>query len=279
MQNSTPQNYLSQKEASALAGVSGETLLRFAEAGYFRTFQQHGETQFSKIEICQVFGPAISSTFNAKEAQLSDSSNSVADRTLEGKEEAIGDRPSDDDKPNNSEDSPLEKSGSPRPQKDSEIANQVFQSASKLAKQVEKFIETEDPGVSHSSPVSSSGTKSSSVVEPDFSSKYNPENKSDNSDVNSTEAFKKVLQLQEELLAQNQIRISDLTKERDWLRSRLEKMEDKSDRDQMLLMVESQKVRTLIGKGNQKSSIFQTALEWFGGKSQPSNNQTNNAPD
>ena len=221
-------SYISQAEASALAGVSVSTLMRFAEAGYFKILEQNGETQFSRLEISEVFGPAISSALNNNYISTKDNSKPQAEK----QEEKI-----------EIEQSPLESSN----QSDKLIeAQPTSEKNSPLVAQVEKIIK-KDPSSQ------TSGTN-------DYISENNQTTKS------STDAFRTVLKLQEELLADRENRISDLIKERDWLRSRLEKMEEKSDRDQMLLMVESQKVRTLIEKSPPKTGFLKLALDWMGGK-------------
>jgi hypothetical protein len=59
--------------------------------------------------------------------------------------------------------------------------------------------------------------------------------------------------------------IQILREERDWLRDRVEKLESRSEREQMLLLSESENVRKLI-VSNQKS-FWQKALPWFSSKS------------
>ena len=213
MESAVSNNYLSQSEASALAGVSTSTLMRFAEAGYFKVIEKNGQTQFSKTEIYEVFGPAIT-------ASTSKPAESTTSR--------------------------------PETEFKSTLVN-----TSPLSQQIEKIIE---PSTFQESESLQTNEIQQPQAEAISSSAVNESNQA------SIDAFKNVLQLQEELLSQKESRIADLIKERDWLRNRLEKMEDKSDRDQMLLMVESQKVRTLIDKGNQKNGIIRLALDWFGGK-------------
>ena len=69
-----------------------------------------------------------------------------------------------------------------------------------------------------------------------------------------------------ELLDLNRIlreQIQILREERDWLRARVEKLEARSEREQMLILAESENVRSLIGQKRQKS-IWRLALPWFG---------------
>lgn len=73
----------------------------------------------------------------------------------------------------------------------------------------------------------------------------------------------------DELLEINQllrIQIQIMREERDWLRERVEKLEERSEREQMLLLAESQTVRSLLAK-EQRQRRWAFALPWF--KSQP----------
>jgi hypothetical protein len=244
MQNSSENNYLSQAEASALAGVSGATLLRFAEAGYFRTYEQNGQTQFSRHEIFQVFGPAIPASASSKssgnskiESPQSESVKSQSSESFEASESLIA--------------------GNQMPS--SFEAPPIFQNNSPLSRQIEKIIEP-STNLNSEDSYNTSDTTAVGTIKVDNTEKTRDSEASNQ----NNEAFKKVLQLQEDLLSQRESRIAELLKERDWLRSRLEKMEDKSDRDQMLLMVESQKVRTLIDKASPKPGIIRLALDWLG---------------
>ena len=58
-----------------------------------------------------------------------------------------------------------------------------------------------------------------------------------------------------------------LRDERDWLRERVEKLESRSDREQMLLLSESENVRKLIQQGESKRLSWLRALPWFGERS------------
>ena len=60
---------------------------------------------------------------------------------------------------------------------------------------------------------------------------------------------------------QEQIEI--LREERDWLRSRVEKLETRSEREQMLLMAESENIRQLIAQRDKQRLSWLKALPWF----------------
>lgn len=73
-----------------------------------------------------------------------------------------------------------------------------------------------------------------------------------------------VVALQEKLLEKLEEENKELKAERSWLRLRVEKFEEKGERDQLLLLSERQLLRTLTGA--QRRSPIQTALEWLGFK-------------
>lgn len=57
--------------------------------------------------------------------------------------------------------------------------------------------------------------------------------------------------------------LDEIKRERDWLRDRVEKLETHSERDQMLLLAESETVRRLINQQKRKS-FWAFALPWLG---------------
>lgn len=75
--------------------------------------------------------------------------------------------------------------------------------------------------------------------------------------------FKKLTELQEELLKKQDLEIEDLKKQRSWLQNRVEILEQKLDREQLLLLSQTQIVNQLIKK-RKISSPIQKALAWFG---------------
>jgi DNA-binding transcriptional MerR regulator len=54
-----------------------------------------------------------------------------------------------------------------------------------------------------------------------------------------------------------------LSSERDWLKERLEKLEERSEREQMLLLSTSQTMRDLIQNKKPENSGFLSFLNWF----------------
>jgi len=71
---------------------------------------------------------------------------------------------------------------------------------------------------------------------------------------------------QYELIAMNRRlreEIRMLRDERDWLRTRLEKLEFRSERDQMLLLSESQTIKSLVTRPERRGFWQTLALPWF----------------
>jgi hypothetical protein len=76
--------------------------------------------------------------------------------------------------------------------------------------------------------------------------------------------LKNLVTLQERILDMKESEIQDLRSQRDWLRTRVEKLEEKGDRDQVLLLSETQAIRQLIGLQQKRPSAIRSLLEWLG---------------
>ena len=76
--------------------------------------------------------------------------------------------------------------------------------------------------------------------------------------------LRSVVSLQERLLDLRDTQLKDLKEEREWLRARIDKLDEKSDRDQLLLLSETQTIRKLVAQNQAARSTFRSALEWLG---------------
>ncbi|MEN9846782.1 MAG: hypothetical protein RIS36_1929 [Pseudomonadota bacterium] len=76
--------------------------------------------------------------------------------------------------------------------------------------------------------------------------------------------LKSLVSLQERILDMKESEIQDLRSQRDWLKTRVEKLEEKGDRDQVLLLSETQAIRQLIGLQQKRPSAIRSLLEWLG---------------
>jgi hypothetical protein len=76
--------------------------------------------------------------------------------------------------------------------------------------------------------------------------------------------LKNLVTLQERILDMKESEIQDLRSQRDWLKTRVEKLEEKGDRDQVLLLSETQAIRQLISLQQKRPSAIRSLLEWLG---------------
>ncbi len=81
--------------------------------------------------------------------------------------------------------------------------------------------------------------------------------------------LRNLVNLQERILDLKDAEITDLRSQRDWLRSRVERLEEKSERDQILLLSETQTIRKLVSMHEGRKSALQNVLEWLGIAKQP----------
>jgi len=76
--------------------------------------------------------------------------------------------------------------------------------------------------------------------------------------------LKALAELHEKYITFKESEIKSLTQERDWLRTRIEKLEDKAERDQMIMASMSETQRSLLTQLDKRKSTLQLALEWVG---------------
>lgn len=74
--------------------------------------------------------------------------------------------------------------------------------------------------------------------------------------------LRNIIAVQEQLLKTRTEQLTDIRSERDWLKSRVERMEQASQREQLLLLAESETVRKLVSSHSR--SPVRAALEWLG---------------
>jgi hypothetical protein len=96
-----------------------------------------------------------------------------------------------------------------------------------------------------SQPIANSSDSAAAHIENDFS-------------------FKTILRMHADILERQEREIQDLRTEREWLKKRIERLEDKAERDQILLLSEAQTVKQLIQLQAQRKSYLRQSLEWLG---------------
>lgn len=104
------------------------------------------------------------------------------------------------------------------------------------------------------------------TTEPTTQSPHAPSQASTSSFQHSDEIsrLRNLIDMQERMLDSKDDEIADLRNQRAWLRERVEKLEEKSDRDQILLLQETQTIRQLIAVREARKSVVQQVLEWIG---------------
>lgn len=82
----------------------------------------------------------------------------------------------------------------------------------------------------------------------------------EDSEIEAPQGFSTLIQINKQLQQQ----IQDLKEEREWLKKRIEVLESRSEREQMLSLSDSETIRRLItAQQEKKKSIWNLALPWF----------------
>ncbi len=286
------ESYISETEAASLAGVSSATLNRFAEAGYLQIeSDSDGLRLYSKKELENVFGirdlhasellrdagrqmGEVSIEDETQADQRAEESSSMeldSNESLEletelSEELTQGGAQEVDAQTETSQEEVL--SESEEREEESESSNDLLKESEK----VESFI---PPAASPEKVVYLSSNNAALASEPLFQAESAQAQMSSESVSNTNShldaleqevsKFKNICQLQEKLLDERDKQLADMKEEVRWLRQRLERAEEKSDRDQLLLLSETQLIRQmLIREDEKRKSRFRAALEWMG---------------
>lgn len=228
------ENYISEDEAALLAGVSVSTLSRFAEAGYLGVETENdGLRMFSKREINQVFGIEDETIFFSSSPDTTEPTQ----------------RPPS-----------VSSWASSRSASSTEDA--TLGSSTEVPPLNEKVVKSTYRPEGHYRPASPS---MSSAAEPDA----RPTTTSSKGPIierleQEVTRLKAAQNLYERLITERERQVTQLEQERDWLRRRVERFEEKSDREQLLLLSETQVIRQLISERETRRSPLRAALEWCG---------------
>lgn len=219
--------YVSEEEAQKLCGVSKSTLTRFQEAGYLtHSPAAGGSVQFLRSELVKLF-------------QIPNSSIPDNRRTTTKQSEESSRKVAGEIRPKRSRlEQQIEKTAVSAP-----VADEVTKEEKVQPVVQEKQIESE--------PVLTAEKKSA---------------KSDSSEDESPDTIrlKSLVHLLERLLETKESALEKALEEVAWLRLRIEKLEEKGDRDQMLLLTELRTVAALIEPAEEKRSLFSGALRRLG---------------
>lgn len=209
-------DYISEGEAAGMAGVSANTLLRFAEAGYLQTESDNdGLKLYSREDIKSLFGVMDEAFYS----RLADDLNAVSNMSAGGNSAAVA---------------PHEEPAIPEAQSGPRTLKEQIQVSS-------------EPGHANgSTPGRPQRSEAAILLEQEL------------------QRLRNLISLQERMLDMRDEQLRDVRQERDWLKTRLEKQELKAERDQLLLLSESQTVRRLVSIQEQRKPLIRSALEWLG---------------
>lgn len=247
-------NYVSETEALQRSGISTKTLQRFVEAGYLSVeVEPDGLRLYSRAQLDEIFGVH------------------TAPLSME---------PVEEDKDGN----PIERPQSSTLDAVSEATSNIANTASiNTPESVQESELSEYPlgGGSHTvdkseraelqSPISSYyehpaiGDPVTAVVDTSETKGVSFETSDEGAATIEREItrLKNLIELQETLLDARDSEIKGLKEERQWLRTRIEKLEEKGERDQILLLSETQTIRKLIVVQEKKGALKQL-LTWVG---------------
>ena len=245
---STAEDLISEELALEAVGVSGNTLQRFAEAGYLKTQSaSDGKRQYFKSELSKVFGIKDFKLYDFQAARQERAADNLSVQASAPAEELA---------PEDSVES------------DGDSAELVLAEQNEIINNLQ----------SAEMPTLEDAHIEDVILTPSFgeAGKASTDTGETRADERSSSAFiqlqqleaevtklKAISELQEKLLELREQEISDLKSQRQWLQERVEKMEEKATRDQMLLLTETQILTKMISMRDSKSPI-QKALGWLG---------------
>jgi len=251
---------ISVNEAEELARVSQNTLLRFADAGYFSIEpDQNGAPTFLLEELCSLFNipaPKIN-------PEVKDSSSSLTTTKIETAPlDSVGRSDADYVSPvvknlNKKKETPLESEFEP----DNSTEELVAATAMLDPIHVNTDFESYHEETITSDPIKEDVPETTQVEF--LSYPVNADEKQLHADI---QRLQRVIDLQDQLLDLREAELADLKEQRGWLQKRIEKLEDKADRDQLLLLTETQMISKMLLHQTQKKSPVILALEWLGFK-------------
>lgn len=235
------QDYISETEAAGLTGVTAQTLSRFAEAGYLQVeVDSDGMRLYSKTELRDVFGLTQQRVEPRGAPQPAPAPSAPAPSPVSASSTTIEAPPS------------------PRTMSTGTTGTTVtiaeemttFEVHAAEVRQVElqPAQAPQDPPVSRPHPT----IHQQLTAHPEEVELVRDE----------LRTLKSVVKLQEKLLDMREAEIADLKEQRNWLKSRIERLEEKGDRDQLLLLSETQVIRRLV-QHEQRRSPLRLALEWL----------------
>ncbi len=272
------QDFITENESARICGVSVNTLNRFIETGYLQVEHDgDGLRLFSKNELKRVFGisdeiidsnrnsSAINS-FSGNAAPKFDPDIIIEDEVTETRVEKVTEETKESFTSATAIASPIEPKmpiREPLPREfntnlrwEPPVSETIQSQSQPQAKQTTKpYLRVLNPHVENSElpPLEPRPQRAEST--PTRAPAY---------DLLDAEVskLKNIVTLLEKILELREAEIESLKKQNSWLQERVERMEERSDREQLLLLAESETVRKLVIQ--QRRSPVRAALEWLG---------------
>ncbi len=263
------------EQAAQFAGVSINTLLRFAEAGYLNIDKNEDDVHFYSADLEKLFQISIDRTKLNKQA-TTDKSSTLQVEVWSTREPAPTSAPVSI--------SPAPKDFSDTSGRDILAEQRAEARQHSVSSQQRAAINIGQDDSIHETILTPSPAVDiyaiSAATEPEFifSAEEQPEEKqlsqptpgpgSTDITVESPDQkifkLQRVIELQEKILDLKDKQIRDLKRQRKWLRDRIERLEDKANRDQLLLISETQAITRMLAHQMEKKSAITLALEWVG---------------
>jgi hypothetical protein len=264
-------DYVSENEAASLASVSVQTLRRFVEAGYLRgETDSDGLRLFSKNDVAGLFGvsrrdldrrSSSDGKVGSPVIAIPPTPSPAAEKTVPSSESI-----SQPTTPLNARVEIERVETSKRSEVDRGSRSEVRIKREPTA--IDAASNDQNGATVHET---SAEVLDSTPTDPVTAALATPSTpptppESPLTPIHEIELMKlrSAIELQERLLAMREDEGKALRAERDWLRTRIEKLEDKQDRDQLILLTETQMIRRLVSKPEPRRSGFRAALEWLG---------------
>lgn len=263
------EQFVAESEAANAAGVSLNTLKRFAEAGYLKMeLGSDGVQRYSQKDLSNVFGIKFESREPLQAQRLGVERQASAEANSSNRDdsetvEADGAIPPAEDTP--FEDHDESNDAGMRSMEGAEPASETARGETHSDESTRAFSESSagrtepQTSVENQNALSNDQTaRSENIGEQSSPSARNEEH------AREVARLKNIIALQEKVLEMRDRQVSDLEEQRRWLRERIEKLEEKGDRDQLLLLAEAQTIRKMITNQESRRNTWRAALEWFG---------------
>ena len=239
---STAEDLISEDLALEVVGVSGNTLQRFAEAGYLKTQKDPtGRQQYFKSELAKIFG--------IKDFKLYDFEAARQQKEAQ----TLGESVTKEIQPESSL-----------------FSDNLIATSTEINQEQETAVTMQNSTSSGFAPFELVyGEQTSQAQEAIVLGNEVLQIEKLKVDVYKLTA---VSELQDKLLEARESEIKDLKEQREWLQQRVERMEEKANRDQVLLLTETQILTKMISLRENKKGAIQKAIEWLGLASDNTNN-------